>query len=125
MSGATIVMVYDPDDERHGEITVAEGPKQAAQIVESLLEAGFDQARIRVFQGSEMDMQVRHRPVVALIDGDSVEGEPPPEQAAGNEPRETREPEEAIPRAKAELVEVGAAPFVKDGVRFSSLFRPA
>ncbi len=69
MSEQVMVIVADLDDPKHGEINVVESVHKGARLVETLLEAGFDQARIRVFSGAEMDMRVRHRPVVALVGG--------------------------------------------------------
>ncbi len=127
MSDRIIVMVSDLDDAKHGEISVMEGPHRAARLVETLLEAGFDQARIRVFTGDEMEMQVTHRPVVALVNND-VGARPDEAHEPAEEPAEAEADAElvaAVPKAKAELEEVAATPFVKDGVRFSSQFRPA
>ena len=70
MSEQVMVIVADLDDPKHGEINVVESVHKGARLVETLLEAGFDQARIRVFSGAEMDMRVRHRPVVALVGGE-------------------------------------------------------
>ncbi len=128
MSSRTIVMVYDQEDSKHGEISIMESAQKAARLVETLLEAGFDQERIRVFTGEEMGMQVTHRPVVALVNGGTPAEQPP---APIEEPLPEAGPEkelaEAIPHgSRGELQEVAlAAPFTKDGVRFSSLFRPA
>jgi len=125
MSEKTIVMILEQADDKRGEISILDDAHKAARLVETLLEAGFEQDRIRVFTGGEMEMQVTHRPVVALVGGDA----PPVEQdSAIDGPAEPEaETEEALPRAKAELQEAGASvtPGFKDGVRFSSLFRPA
>jgi hypothetical protein len=118
-------MVVDEADEKRAEISVLDNPHKAARLVETLLEAGFQQERIRIFTGAEMEMQVTHRPVVALVGNEMPQEKP---ETAIDAPAENEaEPEEALPRAKAELQEVGASavPGVKDGVRFSSLFRPA
>lgn len=134
-------MVSDLDDAKHGEINVMEDPAQAARLVESLLESGFDQTRIRIFSGDEMAMQVTHRPVVALVgSGVPSNGHRPAEPVAAQE-TEARiaieepdqvEEEVVAPKARArQPVAVAAAekesatPFVRDGVKFSSLFRPA
>ena len=45
MSEAVIVVVSDLDDAKHGEINVVENLQKAARLVETLLEAGFDQTR--------------------------------------------------------------------------------
>ena len=132
MFGKVIVLISDLDDAKHGEISIVENAQKAARLVETLLEAGFEQERIRIFAGAEMEMQVTHRPVVALMGVDIDEDE---HGSGRHEPRREREdaptdktgePVEVAPQVKAELVEEAAAvPFVKDGVRFSSLFRPA
>ena len=54
MSDQIMVIVSDLDNDKHAEINVIEGVQKAARLVEALLEAGFDQARIRVFVGGEM-----------------------------------------------------------------------
>jgi hypothetical protein len=126
MASKTLVMIYDKDDGKHGEISVMESPQKAARLVETLLEAGFERDRIRVFTGDEMGMQVTHRPVVALVDG-SVSETQEEAQAPAPEPEAEQEEVAAAP-AKSEKEEVAvasAAPFTKDGVRFSSAFRPA
>ena len=125
MSDRTIVVIYDQSDDKRAEISVLENPHKAARLVETLLEAGFEQERIRIFTGAEMEMQVTHRPVVALVGNEMPEETH--EQATDAPVEHEAQPEEALPRAKAELQEVGAnvTPGVNDGVRFPSLFRPA
>jgi hypothetical protein len=127
MANKTLVMIYDQNDAKHGEISVMESPQKAARLVETLLEAGFERDRIRVFTGDEMGMQVTHRPVVALVDGGTAPaGETQEEAPAAPEPEP--EQEEVAAPAKSEKEEVAVAsaiPFTKDGVRFSSAFRPA
>ncbi len=112
-----IVLVTDRDDPKHGEITVLDDPRKAERLVETLLEAGFDNERFRVFTGAEMDMQVTHRPVVSLLGEDApADGEPQAEEDEVEPeplPQESEEKEEAV------------TPFVQNGVRFSSLFRGA
>lgn len=128
MSGTVLVLVSDADDAKHGEISVMESPGKAARLVETLLEAGFEQERIRIFNGAEMEMQVSHRPVVALV-GDDAPGESGGSDDEASSPaatpEEPGEPEGVAQTASAELEEAAATPFVKDGVRFSTLFRPA
>src|SRR5436190_24330778 len=84
MPEQVMVIVADPDDPKHGEINVVENAQKGARLVETLLEAGFDQARIRVYSGAEMDMRVRHRPVVALVSGDANEGAGPSDDQAAD-----------------------------------------
>ena len=109
MSTKFIVMISDRDDAKRGEITVADNPRRAAHLVETLLEAGFQQEQIKLFSGDETEMRVSSRPVVALMDGSST-----------RTARGSVEPDEAAEKSADEEVR----PFVKDGVRFSSLFRP-
>ncbi len=110
MSTKVIVMVSDRDNAKRGEITVVDHPRTAAHLVETLLEAGFQQEQIKLYSGDETEMRVSSRPIVALVDGSST-------PAA----RESVEPYEPA----RESADEKATPFVKNGVRFSSLFRPA
>ena len=128
MSGKTIVMIYDQDDNKHGEISVMESPQKAARLVETLLEAGFERDRIRVFTGDEMGLQVTHRPVVALVNGGAPAAQPSEtSEEAPAAPEPESELEEVLQEVKSELheVAVASAPFTKDGIRFSTAFRPA
>ena len=127
MSSRVIVMVSDLDDATHGEINFLQSPEEATRLVETLLESGFEQERIRIFVGDEMQMEVRHRPVVSLSSTDtgrtSKEDTPPAEVP---ETPNTQEEEAATVSARSRSLhfeEVAAEPFVKNGVRFSSLFR--
>ena len=110
MSTKVIVMVSDRDNAKRGEITVADNPRTAAHLVETLLEAGFQQEQIKLYSGDEAELRISSRPVVALVDGCST---PTAQKSV--------EPYEAAERSADEE----ATPFVKNGVRFSSLFRPA
>ena len=137
MTNKVIVMVSDLDDASHGEINILESPEHAARFVETLLESGFEQERVRVFGGDELQMQVHHRPVVNLLTGARggqkenapKEGE---QEAAPQQERVEVASAKAAPaganvasHAKAVLDEIAAQPFVRNGVRFSSQFRPA
>ncbi len=110
MSTKVIVMVSDRDNAKRGEITVADNPRTAAHLVETLLEAGFQQEQIKLYSGEEAEMRVSSRPMVALVDSPSTPTA-----------RESVEPDETAEKSAGEE----ATPFVKNGVRFSSLFRPA
>jgi hypothetical protein len=66
MTSNIVVLVLDADDPRHGEISVVEEPREAAGIMETLLEAGFPMERIRVFSGNEIEPAVTYRPIVSL-----------------------------------------------------------
>ena len=63
-----IVLLADRDDPKHGEITVLDNTTEAERLVETLLEEGFGQERIRIFAGAGVDPQVSHRPVVVIED---------------------------------------------------------
>jgi len=131
MSGKIIVLVSDLDDASHGEVNLMESPDQAAHFVETLLESGFEQERIRVFGGEEMAMQVHHRPVVSLMNSTGRGRKEEPLQEEAPQSQEEQEAEEVRVAAPArartlEYQEVAAAePFVRNGVRFSSMFKPA
>ena len=110
MSTKVIVMVSDRDNAKRGEITVADNPRAATHLVETLLEAGFQQEQIKLYSGDEAEMHISSRLMVALVDDRST-----PTARESEEPNETAR----------ESADEEATPFVKNGVRFSSLFRPA
>lgn len=133
MSNKLIVMVSDLDDASHGEINVLDGPEQAAELIETLLESGFDQERIRIFGGDEVGMTVRHRPVVQLAipganhSNNGTRGhkeEAPVRAEAAPEPQQEEAPQLATVRSSLEPDE-SAVPGVRNGVRFSTQFRTA
>lgn len=66
MTDQIIILVTDRGDSQHGEITVLESTEKAERLIETLLEAGFEQERIRVFSGADIPMQVSYRPVVEI-----------------------------------------------------------
>ncbi len=138
MLNKVIVMVSDLDDASHGKINVLDGPDQAAHFVETLLESGCEQERVRVFGGDELQMQVHQRPVVSLIGNARSRNEEAPrgeegEGSASSPPAPQGRPQQeqvaasetVADRAEAVMDEVAAQPFVRNGVRFSSQFRPA
>jgi len=144
VSEKIIVLVSDRGDSNHGEISVLDDPQKAEKLVETLLEAGFEQERIRVFAGRQSDFQVSQRPVVALVaegeqGGPQVDmsgqeaaaGEPPPaaeetEAGAGEPPPSAEETEAgAGQEGESETEEVPASAETAAPVKFSSLFRSA
>jgi len=135
MLNKVIVMVSDLDDASHGEINVLDGPEQAARFVETLLESGFEQERVRVFGGDELQMQVHQRPVVSLISNarglkeeaprDQEEEQAAPAPQARPQQEQVAASKTVAAHAKAVMDEVAAQPFVRNGVRFSSQFGPA
>ena len=135
MTGRIIVLVSDLDDASHGEVSILESPDQAAHFVETLLESGFEQERVRVFGGDEMHMQVHHRPVVSLTDTETTHNGRGRKEDLNQEVSPQPQLEEEVEvarsapaptRARAvEYQEVAAEPFQQNGVRFSSMFKPA
>ena len=128
MSGKVIVVVADLDNAAHGEINVMESQEEAAQLVETLIESGYDQARVRAFAAEEFNIRVYHRPVVALTTAaDADAGEEPGAANAGGEVDQ----EEDVPTASAEpaaallTMEAASEPFMRNGLRFSAQFGPA
>ena len=93
MDETIIVLVSDKDDSKHGEISILDDPQKAERLVETLLEAGFDESRIRVFNGRSSEFQISHRPVVALVDGSGERTRPP---AAEGKSREDKAEEPAV-----------------------------
>jgi len=128
MSNTVIVVVADLDNAAHGEINVLKSPDEAAQLVETLIESGYDQARIRVFAADEFQISVYHRPVVALTTATDGETSDEPESSGADEEADQKENAPAVgAELAATLVTAEAAPvpFMQNGVRFSTQFGPA
>ena len=68
MTTRFIVLVADRGDPKHGEIVVVDTTAEAERLVETLLDAGFDRERVRVFSGTEMEAQVSQRPKMELVE---------------------------------------------------------
>ena len=66
MEAKTILLVSDSNDCTFGEIIVLDENRKAESTIEVLLEAGFEQERVRVFTGAEINIQVSYRPLVVL-----------------------------------------------------------
>ncbi|MEO6196696.1 MAG: hypothetical protein ABIP58_01165 [Dehalococcoidia bacterium] len=128
MAHNVIVLVSDLDNAIRGELNVLESVEEATRLVETLIESGFEQERIRVFLGDEMQMEIRHRPVVSLA-SDSV-GQATKEAAQAKEEEGSPAPKEESSRAAtaraASLVLDGVTsePFTRNGKRFSTMFGP-
>jgi hypothetical protein len=121
MTGTTVVMVLDRDDPKRGAITILSTPQEAARVAEDLLEAGTELERIRVFDATELSMKVEHKPVVSL--GDNIEEAPVPAyEELLEEPEPELEPDPLVVSA-AESVGEAEEPLVRNGIRFSSLFK--
>ncbi len=67
MSDKFVLVVSNEKDSKHGEISVLDTAHETERLVETLLEAGFEQDRIRVFAGSQAEFVTVYRPVVNLI----------------------------------------------------------
>ena len=107
MDETIIVLVSDKDDSKHGEISILDDPQKAERLVETLLEAGFDESRIRVFNGRSSEFEVNHRPVVALVDGSSEGTRRPAAQGKSREGK-AEEPAAAV-ESRDDKVEERAA----------------
>ena len=122
MAQRMIVIVTDLDEPAHGEINVVDSAREAARLVETLLEAGFERDRIRVFVADEMDMQVTQRPVVALVRNGATAKSPTVAQA----PAQSRQAvavearQEVSGRVQAYAAE---PPYYRESARFSNVFR--
>ncbi len=66
MAAKIILLVSDSNDSKFGEIIVLDEIRKAESAIEALLEAGFEQERVRVFTGAEINIQVTYRPLVVL-----------------------------------------------------------
>ena len=123
MASKILVLVTDRDDSKHGEITVLDDPRKAERLVETLIEAGFERERVRIFNGAEMDIQVSHRPVVSLL-GDPEPGDESETVAEAPVEEQEVQPilEESVDTDSEEQPEPAIA-YVQNGVRFSTLFR--
>ena len=131
MAGSTVVMVLDAVDSSHGEINMLTDDNEAARLAEELLESGVEVERIRVFDAIELSLKVAHRPVVSLgADSGEEFAAPPPGPLDELEPLPSwsSEPQPAFDvGAEAEVdldgEPVAVEPLVRNGVRFSSLFK--
>ena len=89
MSEKFVLVVSDESDSKHGEISVLDTAHETERQVETLLEAGFDQERIRVFTGSEAEFVTTSRPVVSLADEANQTTEPARSESDRVEPDAT------------------------------------
>ena len=68
MSEDFVLVVSDESDGKQGEVSVLDTAHKTERLVETLLESGIDQNRIRVFAGAESEFETTYRPVVNLFD---------------------------------------------------------
>ena len=101
-----LVLVADRDDRNLTEITVLDKRADAERLFQTLLEAGIEQQRIRIFSGTELHAQVTLKPVVTLdagdTDGPARESDVPPIEAE-IEHEETGHETEAVDEAAEAL----------------------
>lgn len=62
-----MVISADDDDETHGGIAFFDTEAEAAEHVESLLEAGCEHDNVSVFTIKALATEVRYRPVVTIV----------------------------------------------------------
>jgi hypothetical protein len=131
MSDQVLVIVADEDNPNYADITILSNRLKAAGLVEALLEEGFEQSRIRVFEGRETVMQVRHRPVVSFVsdDEDSQPADGKNGAAKSSSRKEAKSTGQNGHHEVESLESLGqngdAEPYKQDGVRFSEAFRQA
>ncbi len=117
MSDKFVLVVSDESDRKHGEVSVLNSAHETERLVETLLEAGFDQERIRVFTGSEAEFVTIYRPVVSLVDEADKTTEPARPASDHVEPEAT----EIEGETEGEAVEANSG----NGSSMSPLFRSA
>ncbi len=117
MSDKFVLVVSDENDRKHGEISVLDTAHETERLVQTLLEAGFEQERIRVYTGSEAEFATTYRPVVSLCDEANQTTEP---ARSASDPVE---PEATDIEAETEVEAVGA--HSGNVSSMSSLFRSA
>ncbi len=115
MSDKFVLVVSDESDRKHGVISVLDTAHETERLVETLLEAGSDHERIRVFTGSEAEFATTYRPVVSLADEANQTAEPARPASDHGEPVAT----EIEAETEVEAVEA------HNGSSKSSLFRSA
>ena len=76
MSEKFVLVVSDENERKRGEISVLDTAHETERLVQTLLEAGFEQERIRVYTGSEAEFATTYRPLVSLCDEANQTTEP-------------------------------------------------
>jgi len=139
MPPKTIVIVSDRNDAKYGEIKVLDSPEQAERLIETFLDSGCEQERIRIFNGDELVPQISYKPVVSFGDEqpDDRDGEGAAEEDPGSTAGEAvaagqwadsaganqgGEFGAALPGSTREVIAVAGG--MKGTIQFSSLFRP-
>jgi hypothetical protein len=122
MDNKFVLIVSDQEEDKHGEITLLETVQEVERLIETLLEAGHERERMRVFCGAEAEFETTYRPVVSLTDGEVETPTRPDREDAPARPQVI----EAGTRAEPVPVQAhGDNGGSGSPVRFSSLFRSA
>ena len=109
MASRYLLFLADDEAPERGEISFFDDADEAAGHAESLLEAGYEQDRIRIFGSDEVEIYVTQKPVVSFAGADNSTNDPEgaPTNADDNDANEGK----------------GDVAGVKDGVRLSNLFK--
>lgn len=124
MGARTIILISDDDGSGRIQLLEFANGHEAEAHLEQLIADGVPQEAIRAFNAVEMQMQVSHRPVVSLSGGASGEAAAAPEPAAATANTQVQDGEAVAQGAAAAAEGEGDTPMIRDGVRFSSLFKP-
>ena len=116
MAAQFIVLLTEETEAARGELKFLDTPADVARYIEVLLEGGFAKENIRVFHGNEIELAVSYRPVVSLATADEAPAEP-----ATDEPDDAGARDGDVPEGD----ESDEGQGVRNGVRFSELFRPS
>lgn len=127
MSARMLILIRDRDNVDRFELAEFSDGPEAERYLEQLMADGVPQEAIRAFNAVELDMQVSHRPVVSLNGVPGAQSPQPVREefgaAANSQVQEAAADTQAAQVSGADIDETGQ-PFVRDGVRFSSLFKP-
>lgn len=127
MSARTLILIRDKDNPDRVELAEFEDGHEAERYLEQLIADGVPQDAVRAFNAVELDMKVSHRPVVSLNGSGTARSESPREEMAAAANSQLQDGSLVSPDAPAAAVvetDENGQPFVRDGVRFSSLFKP-
>lgn len=120
-----MILISDSDGSGRVQLLEFTDGNEAVQRLEQLIAEGIPQESIRAFNAVELEMQVSHRPVVSLNGAASGGESAAPAQAAPASVNSQTEAGESVQQDAASVAEgEGETPMVRDGVRFSSLFKP-
>jgi len=93
----TILFVFDNDSQKFGEIKLLDTLADAERLLESLLDAGCHEERIRAFTGDEVPMRLSFRAVVSLGQQLSSQSDPVGVTSDGEDSGPLAVSEDAVP----------------------------